>query len=105
MGILSLVRQITDAGGRVWLDGEAIRIRGGRPLARALIEQLRRNKLEVIETLRRLPVCAECGAVISPDEPEAWWGLNRVHLDCGKSAWQREWKNEDRTAVEEKLAS
>ena len=105
MGILSLVRQITAGGARVWLDGELIRIRGGRALPNAIIEQLRRNKLEVIEALRRLPLCAECGAVISPDEPEAWWGLNRVHLDCGKSAWQREWKNEDQTAVEEELAS
>ena len=105
MGILSLVRQITDAGVRVWLDGEAIRIRGGRPPANTLIEQLRRTKLEVIETLRRLPVCAECGAVITREEPEAWWGLNRVHLDCGKSAWEREWRNEDQTAEKQTLAS
>ena len=105
MSILSLARQITDAGARVWLDGELIRIRGGRALPNAIIEQLRRNKLEVIEALRRLPVCAECGAVISPDEPEAWWGLNRVHLDCGKAAWQRVWKTEDQTAEKERLAS
>ena len=59
MSISSLARQITDAGARVWLDGELIRIRGGRALPNAIIEQLRRNKLEVIEALRRLPVCAE----------------------------------------------
>jgi hypothetical protein len=105
MRIECLARRITDGGARVWLDGESIHIRGGRPLANALIEQLRRNKLEVIEALRRLPVCAECGAAISPDEPEAWWGLNRVHLDCGKAAWQRVWKNEDQTAEKARLAS
>lgn len=105
MSISSLARQITDAGARVWLDGESIRIRGGRALPNAIIEQLRRNKLEVIEALRRLPVCAECGAAISPDEPEAWWGLNRVHLDCGKAAWQRVWKTEHQTAEKERLAS
>ena len=65
MSILPLARQVTDAGARVWLDGKSIRIRGGRALPNAIIEQLRRNKLEVIEALRRLQVCAECGAVHS----------------------------------------
>jgi hypothetical protein len=101
----SIVRQIAAAGGRVWLNGESVRVAANGPLPNAIIEQLRRNKLEVIEALRRLPVCAECGAVISPDEPEAWWGLTRVHLDCGKAAWQRVWKTGDQTAEKERLAS
>jgi hypothetical protein len=89
MSSLSLLRQITDAGALVWLDGEAIRIRGGSALPDAVVEQLRRNKPAVMEALRGLPVCAECGAVISPDEPEAWWGLDRVHFACGKDALRR----------------
>ena len=98
--ITQIIRQARGAGILIELDAN-----GGRALPNAIIEQLRRNKLEVIEALRRLPVCAECGAVISPDEPEAWWGLNRVHLDCGKAAWQRVWKTEDQTAEGERLAS
>jgi len=40
------------------------------------------------------PPCVECGDPIASDEPECWWGLHRVHLDCGKAAWRREWRGE-----------
>jgi hypothetical protein len=30
----------------------------------------------------------------SADDPECWWGLDRVHLSCGKNAWRREWKDQ-----------
>lgn len=38
--------------------------------------------------------CVECGDAIGSAEPECWWGLDRVHLACGKRAWAREWKGE-----------
>jgi hypothetical protein len=87
----SLVRQIADAGGRVWLNGEAVRVAANRPLPNAIVEQLRRDKPEVVEVLRLMPVCCECAAKII--EPViAWWGGRPVHLDCGKAAWARAWK-------------
>ena len=81
----SLVRQIADAGGRVWLNGESVRVAANGPLPNAIVEQLRRDKPEVVEVLRLLPVCCECNAKIL--EPAcAWWGGKPVHLDCGKAA-------------------
>jgi hypothetical protein len=38
--------------------------------------------------------CTECGKAINPDDPETWWGTDRVHLDCGKAAWRRKWRGE-----------
>jgi hypothetical protein len=86
-----LVRQIADAGGRVWLNGEAVRVAANRPLPNTIVEQLRRDKPELVEVLRLMPVCCECAAKII--EPLcAWWGGRPVHLDCGERAWRREWK-------------
>jgi hypothetical protein len=87
----SLVRQIADAGGRVWLNGEAVRIAANGPLPNAIVEQLRRDKREVVEMLRLLPVCCECGAKII-DPVITWWGGRPVHLDCEERAWRREWQ-------------
>jgi NAD-dependent SIR2 family protein deacetylase len=57
-----------------------------------MVEKLRRDKPEVVEVLRLLPVCCECDAKIL--EPAiAWWGGKPVHLDCGKAAWARERKH------------
>jgi hypothetical protein len=87
----SIVRQIATAGGRVWLNGDALRVAANGPLPNAIVEQLRRDKPAVVEALRLLPVCCECGAKIL--EPViAWWGGRPVHLDCGERAWRREWK-------------
>jgi hypothetical protein len=33
--------------------------------------------------------CSECGRPIGADEPETWWGVNRVHGHCGEEAWRR----------------
>ncbi|MGZ9021121.1 MAG: hypothetical protein ACXW3S_14445 [Rhodoplanes sp.] len=89
----SLVRQIADAGGRVWMDGESLRIAANRPLPNAIVEQLRRDKPEVVAVLRLLPVCCECAATIV--EPVcAWWGGRAVHVDCGRTAWARQWRGE-----------
>ena len=89
----SLVGQIADAGGRVWLKGESLRIAANRPLSNDIVDQLRRDKPQVVEVLRLLPVCCECAAKII--EPVcAWWGGKPVHVECGKSAWAREWQCE-----------
>jgi hypothetical protein len=91
MTLRSLVRQIADAGGRLWLNGESVRVAANRPLSNAIVERLRREKPEVVEVLRLMPVCCECGAKIL--EPvSAWWGGRPVHLDCGERAWHREWR-------------
>lgn len=62
---------------------------------RVLNEQTREAENATKET-KKVPAtrCAECGDPIAPDEPECWWGLDRVHLSCGKNAWRREWKGE-----------
>jgi hypothetical protein len=57
-------------------------------------ERLRRHKPEILKAARRWPACSECGAVITKDDLEAWWGLDRVHVDCGRRAWARAWRGE-----------
>jgi hypothetical protein len=49
---------------------------------------------EVAKKEKKVPAtrCVECGHQIGPDEPETWWGLDRVHRDCGERAWRREWR-------------
>lgn len=86
-----LLRELDARGIRVVLQGERVSLRGpGDVLTAELTEHLRQHKPEILEAARRCPKCAECGAVICPSEPECWWGLDRVHLACGKAAWQRE---------------
>jgi hypothetical protein len=64
----------------------------GEVLTAELADYLRQHKAEILEAARRCPNCTECGAVIAPGEPECWWGRDRVHGDCGRRAWAREWK-------------
>jgi TubC N-terminal docking domain len=75
------------------LQGDRLRIRDpGGILTQKEIESLRTQKSAIIAVARRLPSCSECGPIVGPDEPECWWGLSRVHLECGKAAWEREWR-------------
>jgi hypothetical protein len=62
---------------------------------RVLNEQTRENAntAKKAEKVRSLS-CVECGHPIDPDEPETWWGLDRVHYACGKAAWATAWKRE-----------
>ena len=90
MTVPALIRQIAEAGGRVWMNGEAVRITASGPRPDALIEELRREKAGIVEVLRLMPVCCGCGAKII--EPVcAWLGGRPVHLDCGKRAWASVW--------------
>jgi hypothetical protein len=89
------LRELSARGIRVRVTGDRLRLRGPEDVLTAeLTESLRRHKTEILEAARRCPTCGECGALIGPDEPECWWGVDRVHLDCGKAAWRREWKGE-----------
>jgi hypothetical protein len=88
-----LVQQIAVAGGHIWLKGEHVRITAAGPLPNGIVEGLRKHKAAVVEVLRLLPACCECGAKI-PDCVTAWWGGQPVHVDCGEAAWRREWKGE-----------
>lgn len=36
--------------------------------------------------------CPLCKGALASDEPETWWGRDRVHYACGLAAWEREWK-------------
>lgn len=89
----ALVQQIAVAGGRVWLNGKHVRITATGPLPNVIVEGLRRDKAAVVEVLRLLPACVECGAKIL-DCVAAWWGGQPVHVDCGERAWRREWRGE-----------
>jgi hypothetical protein len=59
-------------------------------MARRVLKE--RKSEDTTKKRTKAPVCVECGAAIDPSEPETWWGLDRVHLDCVKAAWRREWK-------------
>jgi hypothetical protein len=87
------LRELAARGIRVVLQGDKVTLRAtaGGGLTPELVERLRGKKAEIFEAARNFPKCPECGAAIFPDEPETWWGLDRVHLDCGKAAWRREW--------------
>jgi hypothetical protein len=61
-------------------------------MARRVLEEQTRESENTTKKRINSPVCVECGVPIGPDEAECWWGLDRVHLACGKAAWQREWK-------------
>jgi hypothetical protein len=90
------LRELAARGIRVVLQGDGrVSLRGpGSALTAELTERLRQHKREILEAARKFPTCSECGAVIFPDEPETWWGLDRVHLDCGKAAWRRVWEGD-----------
>lgn len=89
------LRELSARGIQVWVTGDRLRLRGpDHALTAEFTEHLRQHKTEILEVARRCPTCAECGAVISPDEPKAWWGVDRVHVDCGKAAWGREWRGD-----------
>jgi hypothetical protein len=93
MSVLELLRELDARGIRVVARGDRISLRGPETLlTQDVTERLRQHKAAIIAAARRCPTCVECGAAIGPDEPEAWWGLDRVHLDCGKTAWAREWR-------------
>jgi hypothetical protein len=87
------LRELAARGIRVVLQGDGrVSLRAPESaLTAEFIERLRQHKREIFEAARNFPKCPECGAAIFPDEPETWWGLDRVHLDCGKAAWRREW--------------
>jgi hypothetical protein len=62
---------------------------------RVLNEQTRESKNTAKETSEDpLPRCIECGHLITLDEPETWWGTERVHFTCGRRAWLRECRGE-----------
>jgi hypothetical protein len=92
---VALLRELSARGIRVVVQGDRVSLRGpGNVLKAELTDRLRQHKSEILEAVRHCPICIECGAAISPDEPETWWGASRVHLACGKAAWAREWKRE-----------
>lgn len=66
----------------------------GEVLTAELTNFLRQHKPALVEAARHCPACVECGAAIGPDDPECWWGVARVHGDCGRRAWARQWKGE-----------
>lgn len=87
------LRELAARGIRVVVTGDRLSLRGPEDVLTAeLTEHLRQHKAEILEAARRCPKCSECGGVIGPDEPETWWGLDRVHYACGQAAWRREWK-------------
>jgi tubulysin polyketide synthase-like protein len=92
---VALLRDLSARGIRVVVRGDRLSLRGpGDVLTAELTQHLRQHKTEILEAARRCPTCCECGAVIGPADPECWWGLDRVHLDCGKRASAREWQGE-----------
>ena len=89
------LRELSARGIRVVVIGDRLRLRGpDHVLTAELTEHLRQHKTQILEAARRCPTCCECGAAIGPDEPECWWGVARVHIDCGRCAWAREWRGE-----------
>ena len=93
MTAFELLREIEARGIRVLVRGDRLSLRGPESLlTQELTERLRQNKPAILEASRRCPTCVECGAAIF--EPTAWWGGDPVHLDCGRRAWEREWKGE-----------
>jgi tubulysin polyketide synthase-like protein len=92
MTAVELLRELSARGIRVIVCGNRLSLRGPETcLTRELTERLRQYKPQILEAAGRCPKCSECGAVIAPGEPECWWGRDRVHGDCGKRAWAREW--------------
>ena len=89
------LRELSARGIRVVVIGDRLRLRGPEDvLTSDLTESLRQHKAEILEAARLCPTCPECGAAIGPDEPECWWGVARVHIECGRCAWAREWRRE-----------
>jgi TubC N-terminal docking domain len=95
MTALELLRELERRGIRVVVRGDRLSLRGLETmLTQELTERLRQDKPAIVEAARRCPSCLECGAAIVPAEPECWWGLDRVHVACGKAAWAREWQGD-----------
>ena len=65
-------------------------------LVRRLTEDSASKAPKVAKKAKEVPTvrCVECGDLIGSAEPECWWGLDRVHLSCGRRAWAREWRGE-----------
>jgi hypothetical protein len=95
MTAVELLRELSARGIRVVVRGDRISLRGSEMLlTQDLTERLRQHKPAILEAARRCPTCVECGAAIAPGEAECWWGVARVHVDCGRRAWARQWKGE-----------
>lgn len=95
MTAFELLSEFSARGVRIVVRGDRLSLRGPENvLTQSLTHRLRERKPEILEAARCCPTCCDCGAVIGPDEPETWWGLDRVHLDCGEAAWRRVWRGE-----------
>jgi hypothetical protein len=93
MTAVELLRELSRRGIRVVVRGDRVLLRGSEMLlTQDLTERVRQHKPQILEAVRHRPTCCECGAAIL--EPPAWWGGDPVHLDCGRRAWEREWKGE-----------
>jgi hypothetical protein len=91
----AVLQELWALGIRVVATGDRLCLRGpDHVLTAELTEHLRQLKPEILEAVRHSPKCCECGAAIGPADPECWWGLDRVHLDCGKRASARERQGE-----------
>ena len=91
----AVLQELSALGIRAVATGDRLRLRGpDHVLTAALTEHLRQLKPEILAAVRHCPTCCECGATIGPADTECWWGLDRVHLDCGKRASAREWQGE-----------
>jgi hypothetical protein len=89
------LQELSALGIRVVATGDRLSLRGpDHVLTAELTERLRQRKREILEAARHCPTCCKCGAAIGPADPECWWGVDRVHLDCGKRASAREWQGE-----------
>jgi hypothetical protein len=93
MSANALLRELSERGIQVVVRGDRVTLRGPEgALNQELTERMRQHKPAILGAARRCSTCRECGAVITPDEPATWWGPDRVHLACGKAAWDREWR-------------
>ena len=65
-------------------------------MARRVLNEPTREAEKATKETKKVPpsICVECGDAIGSSELECWWGLDRVHVACGKAAWRREWKGE-----------